>query len=261
MPDAPRSPDHVQSLSRGLSVIRAFDAERPELTLTEVARRADLTRAAARRFLLTLVDLGYVRAVEGRFALRPRVLELGFAYLSGLGLPDIAQPHMEELSAAVGESCSASVLDDLDVVYVVRVPTRRIMTVAIAVGTRFPAFATSMGRVLLAALPEAELAERLSRLEARPLTERTTTDAAGLREILDRAASDGHALVDQELEHGLRSVAVPLHGPGGRVVAALNVSAHTSRATLKHLRGDVLPHLRATGEAIDADLLRGGIRT
>ncbi len=150
---AGRGSDFVQSLERGLAVIKAFDSTNPELTLSEVAREAGLTRAAARRFLLTLIDLGYVR-VEGRlFALRPRVLELGYAYLSSLTLPELAQPHMEELVARIHESCSVSVLDGNEVVYVARVPTHRIMRVAISVGTRFPAFATSMGRVLLAALP------------------------------------------------------------------------------------------------------------
>src|SRR4051794_33761327 len=159
-----RGADFVQSLERGLAVIRAFDADRPELTLSDVARATGLPRAAARRFLLTLAELGYVRGDGGRFSLRPRVLELGYAYLSGLGLPEVAQPHMEALVARVNESCSMSGLDDTDVVYVVRVPTRRIMAITLAVGTRLPAYATSMGRVLLAALPAAELDGRLARM-------------------------------------------------------------------------------------------------
>src|SRR5215467_14516414 len=148
-----RSNDFVQSLERGLAVIRAFGPDRTRLTLSEVAREAGLTRAAARRFLLTLVELGYVRSDGREFSLRPRVLELGYAYLSGLTLPDVAGPHLEELVARLHESSSISILDGQHVVYVARVPTKRIMTVAISVGTRFPAYATSMGRVLLAALP------------------------------------------------------------------------------------------------------------
>ena len=155
--DRPRSADFVQSLERGLLVIRAFDAEHRELGLSEVARISGLTRAAARRFLLTLAKLGYVTFNDGRFSLTPRVLELGYAYLSSLTLPEVALPHMEALVAQVNESSSISVLDDTEIVYVARVPTSRIMRVAINVGTRFPAHATSMGRVQLAALSEPEL--------------------------------------------------------------------------------------------------------
>src|SRR5689334_11187045 len=228
--ERPRSSDFVQSLERGLAVIRAFDAEHRELALSDVARATGLTRAAARRFLLTLVKLGYVNLSDGRFSLRPRVLELGYAYLSSLTLPEVAQPHMEALVAEVNESSSISVLDDLDVVYVVRVPTRRIMSITLAVGTRLPAYATSMGRVLLAALPRNELDERLARLKLRPLTQRTVTSKAALRRALDTVRRQGYAAVDQELEDGLRSLAVPIHDGAGMATAALNVSAHASRA-------------------------------
>src|SRR6201997_4996106 len=165
-----RNSDFVQSLERGLAVIRAFDAEHRELALSDVARSTGLTRAAARRFLLTLVKLGYVNFSQGRFSLRPRVLELGYAYLSSLSLPEVALPHMEALVTKVNESCSISVLDETDVVYVARVPTRRIMSITLAIGTRLPAFVTSMGRVLLAGLPDDELEERLQRIEVVPLT-------------------------------------------------------------------------------------------
>src|SRR2546423_10600146 len=184
MPSAqPRNPDFVQSLERGLTVIRAFGDEHRELGLSDVARATGLTRAAARRFLLTLVKLGYVRAADGRFSLRPRVLELGYAYLSSLTLPEVAQPHMEALVAEVNESSSISVLDELDVVYVVRVPTRRIMSITLAVGTRLPAYATSMGRVLLAALTDDELDRRLAHAELQPPTARTATDIPKLAGI------------------------------------------------------------------------------
>jgi IclR family pca regulon transcriptional regulator len=252
-----RSTDFVQSLERGLAVIRAFDAEHPELTLSDVARSTDLSRAAARRFLLTLVDLGYVRTDGRLFALRPRVLELGYAYLSSIALPDVAQPHMETLAAKVHESCSLSMLDGGDIVYVARVPTRRIMTVAINVGTRFPAYATSMGRVLLAALPKAELDDYLARTELRPLTPKTNHDPRKLRTMLTRIASQGFALVDQELEVGLRSIAVPVRGAEGTVVAALNVSMHVGRGSADAARRELLPHLRETAEAIETDLAAG----
>jgi IclR family transcriptional regulator, pca regulon regulatory protein len=253
----PHSADHVQSLERGLAVIRAFDAEHRDLGLSDVARITGLSRAAARRFLLTLVTLGYVHHVDGRFSLRPRVLELGYAYLSGLSLPEVAQPHMETLVAAVNESSSVSVLDDTEIVYVARVPTRRIMSITLAVGTRLPAFATSMGRVLLAELPEGELEERLARIDFRRRTPYTVADAAGLRRILDRVREEGYAAVDQELEEGLRSLAVPIRGPAGAAIAALNVSVHATRGTMAGLRRDVLPLARRAAQATEEDLGAG----
>ncbi|HEX2103710.1 MAG TPA: IclR family transcriptional regulator C-terminal domain-containing protein [Solirubrobacteraceae bacterium] len=250
----------MQSLERGLAVIRAFDAEHRHLTLSEVARATGLTRAAARRFLLTLVELGYVHVDGGRFSLRPRVLELGFAYLSSLSLPEVAQPYMEELVATINESSSISVLDDTDIVYVARVPTRRIMSITLAVGTRLPAYATSMGRVLLAALPDAELEERLARIEIRPLTKRTVTDRDALRRVLEVVRRQGYAVVDQELEEGLRSGAVPIRDASGAVVAALNVSVHASRTSMQALRTEFLrPALRAAA-GIEAELRESGLR-
>lgn len=252
-PNRPSPQDFVQSLERGLAVIRAFDAEHRELRLTEVAARTGLPRAAARRFLLTLVELGYVRSEEGRFSLRPRVLDLGYAYLSGLSFAEIAQPHMELLVRALEESSSIAVLDDTEIVYVVRVPTRRIMTITIAVGTRLPAYATSMGRVLLAQLPPAQLQARLARSEPRRLTPHTLTGERALREEIERVAERGYAIVDQELEEGLRSAAVPVRDAGGEV-AALNVSVHASRAGVEELRERYVPAARETAAAIEADL-------
>jgi IclR family transcriptional regulator, pca regulon regulatory protein len=261
MSDKPaQSSDYVQSLERGLAVIRAFDSEHRELALSEVARSTGLTRAAARRFLLTLVKLGYVNYFQGRFSLRPRVLELGYAYLSSLSLPEVSQPHMEALVAQVNESCSISVLDDTDVVYVARVPTRRIMSITLAVGTRLPAFVTSMGRVLLAGLPDDELEERLGRIEIVPLTSRTVKDMDGLRAILTSVRRQGYAATDQELEEGLRSLAVPLHSASGAVTAALNVSVHASRASMAVLRREFLPLALATATAIEGDLRGTGER-
>src|SRR5919108_6184738 len=179
-PLALRGAHFVQSLERGLAVIRAFSAERPQLTLSEVARATGLDRAAARRFLLTLADLGYVHSDGRGFMLAPRVLELGYAYLSSISLPEVAEPHMERLVADVHESSSVSVLDGEDIVYVARVPTSRIMTVSINVGTRFPAYATSMGRVLLSQLPDDELEAYLERVELVPLSPRTVTSREAL---------------------------------------------------------------------------------
>ena len=250
----------MQSLERGLSVIRAFDAEHRELGLSEVARATGLTRAAARRFLLTLVELGYVHFGGGRFSLRPRVLELGFAYLSSLTLPEVAEPHMEALVAQINESSSLSVLDDTDIVYVARVPTRRIMSITLAVGTRLPAYATSMGRVLLAALPDDELEERLARIDVQPLTPHTVKSVEQLRRVIEQVRRQGYAVTDQELEQGLRSAAVPIHDASGAVAAALNVSVHASRASMHELRTQFLGPARAAAAAIDAEVRKSGLR-
>jgi IclR family pca regulon transcriptional regulator len=249
-----RAAHFVQSLERGLEVIRAFDAEHPELTLSDVARATGLTRAASRRFLLTLADLGYVRTDGRWFSLSPRVLELGYAYLSSLTLPEVAEPHLEQLVGEVRESSSVSVLDGEDIVYVARVPVSRIMTVAISVGTRFPAYATSMGRVLLAGLADDELERYLAAVRLDRLSPRTIATPDALRAELGRVRRQGWALVDQELEEGLRSVAAPLRDRGGRVVAAVNLSAHASRTSAEKVRRDLVPPLLATAARIEADL-------
>jgi IclR family pca regulon transcriptional regulator len=255
---AARNSDFVQSLDRGLAVIRAFGPERERLSLSEVARATGLTRAAARRFLLTLVKLGYVRSDGREFSLRPRVLELGYAYLSGLALPEVAAPHMEELVARLHESSSISVLDGDHIVYVVRVPTKRIMTVAISVGTRFPAYATSMGRVLLAAASGDELERYLQEATFQALTRRTVTDPARLRVIIGDVARQGYAIVDQELEEGLRAVAAPIRGAADVGTAAINVSAHASRVSMAAMRAEILPELLRTARQIEADLQAQG---
>jgi IclR family transcriptional regulator, pca regulon regulatory protein len=256
--EPPRDGEFVQSLERGLAVIRAFDADHSELTLSEVARETGLTRAAARRFLHTLVNLGYMRSDGRRFALRPKILELGYAYLSSQSLPEVAAPHLEQLVEKVHESSSVSVLDGDEVVYVARVPTKRIMTVAIAVGTRFPAFATSMGRVLLAGQSDDWLDGYLLSTPLKALTPRTIAEPARLRGELLRIRRQGWALVDQELEEGLRSLAAPIHDPDGRVIAAINVSTHASRRSLDDIRRDLLPPLLETARAIEDDLRSTG---
>lgn len=253
-----RSGSFLQGLERGLAVIRAFGADAPSLTLSEVARAVGLTPATARRILLTLEELGYVRSDGRRFALTPRVLALGWAYLSSLDLGEIAGPFMEEVSAATRESCSMATLDLPDIVYVARVPTSRIMTVALGVGARLPAYATSMGRVLLAGLPPVELDRYLDELEPEALTDRTLTSIEDLRAVIAEAGKAGYAVVDQELEQGLRSIAVPVVDGRGKAIAALNVSAHTSRATAAALRTDVLPRLREAANGIGTALHQRG---
>ena len=252
--DRPASPDFVQSLARGLAVIRAFDARQPRQTLSDVARNTGLTRATARRFLHTLVELGYVDTAGSVFWLTPRVLDLGYSYLSALPLTDLAQPHLEKLSSRLGESSSVAVLDGPDIVYVGRVQVRRIMTIGITIGTRFPAYATSMGRVLLASLPAEDLDAYLAATDLRALTPHGLADESALRAELSRVAERGWCVVDQELEPGLRSVAAPVHDRHGAVSAALNVSTHAARYSPTQLDDEVIPELLATARALSADL-------
>jgi IclR family pca regulon transcriptional regulator len=248
----------VKSLDRGLTVIKSLSGPGPGRTAADVARQTGLTRASARRFLLTLEQLGYVRSDDRRFALTPRALELGYAYLSSLSLPQITQPHLRELVDLVHESSSVSVLDGAEVVYVAREATRRIMTVAIAVGTRFPAHATSMGRVLLSGLTASHLDKFLADVELQPLTAATVIDRGKLRAEIEKVRRQGWALVDQELEIGLRAVAVPICNPSGAVVAAMNLSTHASRRSAEAIQQDLLPALRRAAETIERDLAAGG---
>lgn len=252
--DESRPTEFVQSLERGLAVIRCFGRDTPTRTLSEVAVATGLSRATARRFLHTLEALGYCSTDCRSWSLRPRVLDLGYAYLSSVATWDIVQDRLQELVQVVNESSSASVLDGHDIMYTVRVPTRRIMSMTIEVGTRLPAYATSMGRVLLAGLPESEFEEYREQVVLRAITPRTVHDAATLKEIVDAVRERGHCLLDQELESGVRSVAAPLHDARGKVFAAINVSAHASRCTLEELRGSVLPKLLETARSIDADI-------
>ncbi len=250
-----RETDFVQSLERGLAVIRAFDAENSALTLSDVAKATGLARAAARRFVLTLVELGYMRA-EGRlFRLSPRVLELGRPYLSSLTLPEIALPHLRDFVADVRESSSLAILDGSDIVYVAHVAAKRIMSVSVSVGTRDPAFATSLGRVLLAGQSDASIAA----LQLEPITGSTIVDPGALLVELGGIREQGWALVDQELEEGLRALAAPIHDEHGHVIAAANVAVHASRWTIDAIRGDLLPRLLEATAAIDVDLQATGV--
>jgi IclR family pca regulon transcriptional regulator len=251
---AERDSTYVQSLDRGLAVIRAFDHDHSRLTLSEVARAAGLTRATARRFLHTLVKLGYVRIDNREFSLTPRVLQLGYAYLSGLSLPEVAQPHLEELSARLDASSSVSVLDGDDVVYIARRPTKRIMAVVISVGTRFPAYATSMGRVLLAHRPAAEFDAYCDRVQLEPLTAHTVKTVRQLRKAVTAVRDQGWCLIDQELEDGLRSAGVPVRDRNGATIAAMNVSVSAGQVTLEQLETTYVPALLDAAARIEHDL-------
>lgn len=245
-------PHFVESLARGLAVVTALG--RGPGTLADLARATGLPRATVRRSLITLEHLGYARAGGRSFSLAPRVLELGFSPLSRLTLPAIAQPHLARLVERVHDSASMAVLADDDIRYIARVPTVRIMSVDITVGARFPAYATSMGRVLLAGLPEDERAGALDRVPLRRFTRRTVTSAARLGRLLKAVERDGYALADEELEEGLRSIAVPVRGRDGAVAAAVNVSTHAGRRSAAQALEEVLPPLRETAARIEADL-------
>jgi IclR family transcriptional regulator, pca regulon regulatory protein len=248
--------DLVQSLERGLAVLLAFSAERPSLTLSEAARIAGLTRATTRRLLLTFQSLGYMGFDGKHFELTPKVLDLGYAYLSSLQLPEIAQSFMETLSEKVNESVSAAVLDGDEIVYVARVPTKHVMSISLGLGSRLPAATTSMGRVLLAGLADDDLDRFLTTVTWTPLTERTIKYPDELRHAVMECRRLGYALVDQELENNVRSIAAPLRDSRGRVVAALNVGTSAARVTLSDLHERILPELLAVASLVSARLAR-----
>lgn len=250
------SPDYVQSLARGLEVIRAFDQTHASMTLSEVAERSGLSRAVARRCLLTLAHLGYIGSRGRQFFLTPRVLDLGFAFLSSLDLPELAMPAMEQLSGRLGESCSLCLLDGHDIVYVARVPVKRVMAVALGVGARLPAFAASMGRVLVAGLEDAAMEDWLVTAQLQPLTTKTILDKQDLKSELLRVRSQGYALVMQELEPGLCSIAVPIRDRGNRLVAALNIGMQTRTGIRDYMLKTVLPALLDAQSSIEHALSR-----
>lgn len=232
--------------------MNSFSRERTSQTLSEVAQQTGLTRATARRVLLTLVGLGYVHQNSRSFSLTPKVLDLGYSYLSSLQVVELAQQPMEALVEAVKESSSISVLDGQDIVYVARVPTKRIMTISLAIGSRLPAYPTSMGRVLLASLSEAAFEEYISRTELAKLTAHSIIDRSQFRAEIRKVREAGYALVDQELEEGVRSIAAPIEKGRGKVIAAMNISCHASRVTLRKMREEFRPRLLAAASEISA---------
>lgn len=246
----------VQSLERGLAVMRSFDGTHPSMTLTDVSKRTGLSRATVRRLLHTLVALGYVRVDGRQFELAPKVLDIGYAYVSSLQLPEIALPHMEDLSGRVHESVSAAVLDGQDIVYVARVPTQRIMAISLAIGSRLPALWTSMGRVLLAERSDDALHTFVTTQTATPPSIESIVDPNELVERIARVRTLGYCLLDQELEHGVRSIAVALRDRRGEAIGALNVGTHAARVTLRDLQRTILPELLRCAAAINAQLAK-----
>jgi IclR family transcriptional regulator, pca regulon regulatory protein len=248
----PPDKEYMATLAKGLAVLGAFDKQRPSMTLSEAASAVDLSRATARRILRTLADLGYVEQNGRQFSLSPGILRLGFAYLATQSWIERATPLMKELSERLHESCSAAILQGSEVVYVARVPTRRIMSVAISVGSRLPAFHSSMGRVQLGFLDDAEIWRRLMSLRIEPLTPSTITDPQALFDRVRADHEQGFSIVDEELERGLRSIAVPLVDRAGQCVAALNLSTHSTRTTRNEMRAQFLPELKAVAERISS---------
>jgi IclR family transcriptional regulator, pca regulon regulatory protein len=244
-------PNFMTSLARGLTVIQAFSQTKRQLTISQISAKTGFSRAAVRRCLYTLAKLGFAGSDDTRhFHLRPRILMLGHSYISSMPLAVAAQPVLEHVSHLLHESCSIATLDGTDIVYIARANVTRIMSIDLGVGSRLPAFCTSMGRVLLADLPADKLDPLLAQIEFTRFTEKTVVNAERLRQLLRLVQRNGYSVIDQELEHGLRSLAVPIRNPAGKVVAALNVGAHAQRVSTQDLQTKFLPHLAAAAQEL-----------
>lgn len=252
---SPDDRDFVTALASGLDVILAFDEAHPRMTLSEVASRTGMNRARARRFLLTLHALGYVRKQQRYFELAPRVLQLGYAFLSANDYRSVIQQVLEDITAECGESSSLGVLDGDDVIYVARSSARhRLMAITLSVGTRLPAAHTSMGRVLLAQLPDARLDAYLARVTLERYTDKTITDKAELKKCILKVRQQGYAIADQELDPGLRSLAVPAFDANGRLLGAINISTNAARVSFDTLMQEYLPLLLQKAREIRATI-------
>jgi IclR family pca regulon transcriptional regulator len=250
--DHPSSEDRnfVASLEKGLLVIEAFDANRQRLTLSDVAKLTGITRAAARRYLLTLTKLNYAEFDGRYFSLTPRILRLGYAYLSSASLSAQVQPFLERISEETGESSSAAILDGDDIVYIARSATRRIMSIGLGVGSRLPAHCTALGRAILAHQPDDAVDAYVQRVRLEARTPKTITDKANFRSVLEVARAQGYALVSEELEYGLRSIAIPVVQRNGKVTIALNLSAQAGRVSAEDMKERFLPLLSSASEAL-----------
>lgn len=245
--------DFIQSLARGLDVIQAFSSEHPTLTVSEAAKLTSLSRPAVRRILLTLESLGFATSLDGHFSLTARVLSLGYSYISSKSLWEIAHPHMQQLVNQTGESTSISVLDGSDIIYVARIPTKRIMTISLDVGSRLPAYATSMGQILLANLSETELNNYFKTTDLQKWTTKTVVDKQKLKAQFTKIKKEGWVFIEQQLEDGLSSLAAPIRNHEGKVIAAINISSHANRIDNKVIEENLLPLLIETAEKISDD--------
>lgn len=240
---APSDPNFMTSLARGLAVLQAFSDQRRSLTMAQISHKTGIPRASVRRCLHTLIELGYAEADDNHFALKPKVLTLGYSYLSSTPLTVSAHPYLNQVSRTLNESCSLAVLQDDEVLYVGRSATSRIMSVSLTTGSRLPAYCTSLGRVLLAHLAPEQLDAYFAHVPLKAMTERTVVSEQRLREILVDVRRQGYAMIEEELEVGLRSIAVPVRGASGSVIAALNVGAHAARVSSRKMQDEFLPVL------------------
>jgi IclR family pca regulon transcriptional regulator len=241
---AASDPNFMTSLARGLAVLQAFSDQRRSLTMAQISHKTGIPRASVRRCLHTLIELGYAEADRNHFALKPKVLTLGYSYLSSTPLTVSAHPYLNRISRTLNESCSLAVLQDDEVLYVGRSATSRIMSVSLTTGSRLPAYCTSLGRIMLAHLAPAELDAYFERVPLKAMTERTVVSQGRLREILAEVRAQGYAIIEEELEVGLRSIAVPVRGASGNVLAALNVGAHAARVSTRKMTEEFLPVLQ-----------------
>lgn len=248
-------PDFMTSLARGIEVIRAFSDTKTGVNMSAISERTGLSRAVARRCLYTLSEMGYVRRDLDGYYLEPKILSLSQTYFSSTSLPALAQEHLDHVKESTGESCSLAILDEHETVYITRSAARRIMAVSLGIGSRLPAYCTSLGRVLLAALPPAELDNYFGTIKRKAFTERTRTTQRDLKAIIDKTREQGFTIVDQELEIGLRSLAVPVRNHNGVVVAAMNVGVQASRVSLSDLKRQTLPVLLSASEKLRSQLI------
>lgn len=252
--DAVAEREFVQAFARGLDVIKTFGSENPEMTLAEVARRANVSRATARRSLQTLEALGYATTDGSRWRLRPRLLEIGYAYLASVPMWDLLREHIQALTLSLAQPSTVAVLEGMDTVYVASAAVPGVMAMAMTIGTRYPAHATAAGRQLLASLPKAELDAYLEALVPTRFTERTVVDKTELARSIVAAATAGSCLVDRELWPNIRAVAVPLHDAGSKVIAALQVCCHVGEVPISTMKAKMIPALRKAAEVVEQDL-------
>jgi IclR family transcriptional regulator, pca regulon regulatory protein len=248
-------PNFMTSLARGIAVVRAFTEQRRRLTIAQISHKTGIPRAAVRRCLYTLARLGYVESEARAFSLRPKILTLGHAYLSSTPLAVSAQPVLDRVNDAIHESCSLAILDGDDILYLARSVSSQILSVTLNVGSRLPAYCTSIGYVLLAHLPERDLEAYFARVKFRPFTDRTVTSPEKLRQLLKAARQADYAVADQEMEIGLRSIAVPVRNASGTVVAGINVIGHAARVNIRQMKTVHLPHLQAAARELGTLLL------
>lgn len=255
MTEPENNKDFLKTLARGLSVIKSFDKEDSKMTLSEVARKNQMSRASARRFLLTLQSLGYISKESDQFSLAAKILELGHQYLSNLDFIEVILPLMREVSRELGKACSAAVLDGHEIVYIARIPSQQqILSVNLNVGSRLPAYCTSMGRVLLANLPDNELEQFLQNTTLKSFTSKTLTNSHKLRTAIRKANTDGYSFVDQELEESLRSLSIPVHNRNGNVVCAINVGMPVGQNEVKEIISAYLPVLKQAAQKAEVAL-------